>query len=785
MNGKGRKRSLHSLCVFMIMLTVLQLVGCGRTQKEQESTEAPVRQEMSWQGESFAELASLTDGNPIYLAEYQEGIGGLPELPEDMTSKNFEYLGIYQDKVYFFDTCSDSEWIVNEEGSYVLSISKEQYFLSVCDLETGEWECRDMSFDYRPAAGGVSGGELVFFSKDENEESVEHYYAIYMDLDGTVRTMLDIYPAIQEFGMELSPRSIIDFVDCDPRGYLYVKDDKKSRVGVIDGTGTLVSVMEPGLERAEGVGCFLKTRDGIPVFGTSGIKGTDKTTLLFWYDDEKSDMSILGESWYTGVISSTGYMDQYGDVWLSMNGSIVRWNWETGVREKVFDYSSSGISVNQSLKHFVTGEDGRIFMFDLYGDTVQLYGFSETEPDYEGALRIADIYSLQADEFLQSCAAGFSRKNPLWHVGYELADHDRIINEIVAGAGPDMLIVDRDDMETLYEKGVLADLTDVLPEETQEQIFTCVLEAGRIDGRLIGLADYASGWTLYVSGNDWNKHTWSVEEFVDLAESKEGELEALIVAQSPYSQTASGTFNSIALMDMENSPFIDWEKGKCFFGDPLFRRVLALCMRYGKPIDSNYNYMTDQTAYEAAAVQGLKEGHVLAYFGNGIGNVHTFSHEMAMLGDGFYSVGFPTGEKSGAFCATNSFLVVNAKTENPDAVYDFLRHCFSYDTQRSDYANVRKDVTRAFVVQDYDDQWSYSLGGGVSILLESKPNGDSWLEEYLDCMDECVPRPDKSWDVIRMIQEETDYYFNGERDMDQTIDVLQRRVQLYLDEHKQ
>lgn len=784
MNGKGRKRSLHTCCVFMAFILVLSLVGCGKTEAEPERTEAPVRQEMSWQGESFAEPASLTDGNPIYLAEYHESIGGLPELSEDMNSKNFEYLGIYQDKAYFFVTCSNSEWIVNDEGSYVLYISKEQYFVSVFDLKTEAWECREMSFDYRPMAGGISGGELVFFRQDANGESVEHYYAIYMDVDGTVRTMLDLYPAIQEFGMELNPLSIIDFVDCDPRGYLYVKDDKKSRVGVIDGTGTLVGVMEPGLERAEGVGCFIKTRDGIPVFGASGVKGTDKTTLLFWYDDEKSSMSILGEIWYSGVISFAGYMDQYGDAWLILNGGLVRWNWETGVREKVFDYNSSGISVNQSLKHIVTGEDGRIFMFDVYGDIVQLYSFSETEPDYVGAIRIADIYSPQADEFMQSCAAGFSRKNPLCHVGYELADHDRIINEIVAGAGPEMLIVDRNDMETLYEKGVLADLSDVLPQETQEQIFACVLETGRIDGRLIGLADNASGWTLYVSRNDWKKDTWSLEEFVDLAESKEGELEALIVAQSPYSQNAGSTFNSIALMDMENSPFIDWEKGECYFDDPLFRRVLALCMRYGKPVDSSNNYMTDLTAYEAAAVQDLKEGRALAYSGYGVGSVHTFSHEMAMLGDDFYSVGFPTGESSGAFCANNRFLVVNAKAENLDVVYDFLRHCYTYDTQRSDYANVRKDVIRDFVGQGYDGQWSYSVGGGVAILLESKLNGDSWLEEYLDCMDECVPRPVKSWDVIRMIQEETDYYFDGERNMDQTIDVLQRRVQLYLDEHK-
>lgn len=788
MKGKAHKRTLRAICVFTALLMAFQLIGCGDNAEDKPGeTDAPVRQEAIWQGESFGEIVSVTEGSPVYLVEYQEGIENLPDLSgEDFNSNRFQYLGCYQDKIYLLTTCTNSEWAKQEDGSLTLLISSQKYFISTYDLNTKVPTCEEITFDFSPWGGAVTGdGELVFFNLVSNEEVVEHYYAVYMDLSGTVRTMLDLYPAMLEYGLELTPNLLFDCVDYDSRGYLYVRDQKKPSVGVIDESGALLDTMEISLERADAALCAMKTRDGAAVFAATGIKGTEKVTTLFWYDDEKPGISILGDIGFGGEIAaSLRYMNQYEEIYYSTGSNLIRWNWKTGVREKIFNCSANGIGTNYSQKYCVTNEDGQLFLLDLYGSTAQLYSFSETEPVYEGIIRIADIYSIQADEFIQSCAAGFSRKNPLYHVGYELADRDRIINEIVSGNGPEMLIMDREDMETLYEKGVLVDLSDVLPAETQEQIFSCVLEAGRIDGKLIGLADGASGWTLYVSKDVWQKDTWSVEEFVNLVESKEGELDDIIVGQSPGSQTPSSIFNSIVLMDLKNSPFIDWENGKCYFDGPLFRRVLELAMRYGKPVDSSYNYMTDIDAFEAAAVREIKEGRALAYEGHGIGSINMFSQEMAKLGDDFFSVGFPTGERSGAFCGTNSFLVVNARAENMDAIYYFLRHCYDYDTQRTDHANVRKDVTREFVVQEYDGHWAYSEGGGVFLMLESKPNGDSWLEEYLECMDECVPRPMKSSDVWSMIREEMAYYFDGVRDMDQTIDILQRRVQLYLDEHK-
>ena len=615
MKGKAHKRTLRAICVFTALIITFQLTGCGDNAGDKpEETNVPVRQEALWQGESFGEIAPVTEGSPVYLVEYQEGIENLPDLSkEDFNDANFQYLGCYQDKLYILANCYHSELVEQEDGSLITLITDQKYFISTCDLNTKERTCAEVKFDFLPLWGGaVAGdGELVFFNQVSNEESVEHYYAVYMDLSGNVDTMLDIYPAMEEFGVD--PNKMLGYVEYDTRGYFYVRDPKRSRVAVIDKTGALIDTMELTLERAEAVAGFMKTWDGTVVFEATGIKGTEKVTTLFWYDDEKSGISILGDIGSGGEVVSQRYINQYGEIYYSTGSNLVRWNWKTGVREKVFNCSENGLNRGVFSKYCITNGAGQLFLLDVSGEISQLYTFSETEPVYEDTIRIADISSLQVDEFVQSCAASFSRKNPLYHLECELADHDRIMNEIVSGNGPELLVVNREDMETLYEKGVIENLSDVLSEETREQIYASVLEAGQISGKQVGLAWSGSGFTLYVSKDVWQKDTWSVEEFVSLTEEREGELDDIFVGLTPWYQSPFMTFRYIAMMDLKNSPFIDWEKGECYFDSELFRKVLELSVRYGKVVE-NFS-VNDQDAFQNAGIQELKEGRAMAYAG--------------------------------------------------------------------------------------------------------------------------------------------------------------------------
>ena len=89
-----------------------------------------------------------------------------------------------------------------------------------------------------------------------------------------------------------------------------------------------------------------------------------------------------------------------------------------------------------------------------------------------------------------------------------------------------------------------------------------------------------------------------------------------------------------------------------------------------------------------------------------------------------------------------------------------------------------------FTVYDEDSShpWQFSMGDGTFAMLEVKPDGSSWEQEYLDLLNSCVCA-NGGMEVIReIIMEECDGYFYGDKDIQQTVDVIQKRVQLYLDE---
>ena len=57
------------------------------------------------------------------------------------------------------------------------------------------------------------------------------------------------------------------------------------------------------------------------------------------------------------------------------------------------------------------------------------------------------------------------------------------------------------------------------------------------------------------------------------------------------------------------------------------------------------------------------------------------------------------------------------------------------------------------------------------------------MEDYIAVPDSCVPRPSRYITIANIVLEEVEPYFAGVKNMDTVIDIIQNRVQLYLDEN--
>ena len=786
-SSAGRVFAVPVNGVLLEFLFLCLLTGCGKGTSDGGGQ--PVispKEEFLWQQQELAEATDITDGNPIFIVDYQEGLIQKPDFDYDWSTINF--YGQVNDRLYIL-----GEYIKYDEEDNVLKLKEKKYFLNSYDLNSKERQCTELVFDiselpYFYISGGEVTGEdeIVFFYPYVDGETVENYYAVYTNTQGELLRIQDIYPAIKEFGIELKAAMVFSGMVGDGRGYLYVCDPKLPRVGVIDETGTLIDTMEVMGDYDSGPSCSMRSPEGIPIFEL--CNAMERESILFWYDTEKPGMHTLTRTSYIGMNSRC--MNQYGEIYYNLLENIVRWDGASGKKEWVFDCKSNGIGANSYMLKLLTGSGGNLYAMEYSGGTYCLYEFSEVPLEKASSITLTNLRGVYDDD-LRACAASFSRKNPSSQIEYDGPDdaadwtekeayRDRVIAEIVSGKGPEMLLVQGRDLKLLYEKGVLADISDVFPAETKEQIFSSFLEAGTFDGKLVGLANVSGIQTVFVSKDVWTKDTWTVEEFVQLAEEREGELETLFVGGF------YGSFYNIAMMDLENTPFIDWEKKKCYFDGELFRKVLELSMKYSNT-DGNGSFMNSSNYYENERQQreALRSGKALAYVDNFIKDLAGFSRDTAMLGEDYVCVGFPTDSGNGTyFYSTSTYLVVNKAAENKDAIYQFIQYLYSEKNQRSfGSGTVRKDVLSSYVVYpDWTTGAEFSRGNGVYEPLDCKPDGTSYLEEYLEFVETCVRQPLGTEAVEDIILEEVSHYFDGEKDIDKTVDAIQRRVQVYLDE---
>ncbi|MDY6104668.1 MAG: hypothetical protein SPI28_09090 [Acetatifactor sp.] len=83
-----------------------------------------------------------------------------------------------------------------------------------------------------------------------------------------------------------------------------------------------------------------------------------------------------------------------------------------------------------------------------------------------------------------------------------------------------------------------------------------------------------------------------------------------------------------------------------------------------------------------------------------------------------------------------------------------------------------------------EDSFLHIPGERAWIKLAGKPDGTTYLQEYLELMDSCVARPDIVEEISAIAKEEAMGYFYGSKSPEAVADIIQSRVSLLLQENK-
>lgn len=370
---------------------------------------------------------------------------------------------------------------------------------------------------------------------------------------------------------------------------------------------------------------------------------------------------------------------------------------------------------------------------------------------------------------------------------------NRILAQMTMGKGPDILYVSREDMILLQEKGLLLDISDMISDEVREQLIPGVLELGCTGGELVGLVPEVNFSTMVTSRRTWDQDGWTVEEFIEQIEEK-GDWEYLL----DYSGGAAGGkyfFNYIIPGQLEPLSLLDLQQGTCDFNNEKFLHILEFCKKYASLEQGAEDAFWNRAESIRKLVEGESGAAVTGYYG-----MYGFCTVMAQYGDECRIVGYPAGEGSGNYVDSYSYgyLVVNAATKQQEEIRKYFDLLLNIDNQMdTSGCSVRMDVLSSYRVipNAVVDRGQYSLihynpndpeKARYYVIEDNgiKLDATSWLEEFLEFVKSCTPEPYCPPQIRNILIEEGSAYFESDKSAEETADIIQRRVQLYLDENK-
>ncbi len=782
----GRKYIVLSL----ILAVSIALPGCGpektRDGETQSALSNPPAQTIDWDAYRISAPGSVENGELWHLAEYHDDWVTRPE--GDYNAGFSLYAGLWGGTIYGMFSYSHEN---PENGD-----CGELYHMNIFDARTGQSLCAALD----PAGWGLPENSLlvdmdmadeelaVFLARsfEENGLPISCCSLVFYHTKEGVQRTLDLLPALASAGITQSTGFHLDSTQknilCDREGRCYLLWE--NRLLVVDTDGTLLYNMEQ--DTGVTLSCLCKTPEGFPVFVRTDA---DSRVSTYWlYDCGVGEMRSLGET--KSLTLRFGCMDSQGNLYYFSNDKIVKWNIQSGKREIIFDCGAGNICSNtNALKVTAIRENGDLVIMDSIAENNNIYVLTPTPPKVDRTLTL--VSACPGTQLEQTAASLFSMKNP--GVKIEFSEYEssgtatradwetytaNLVNRIVAGDAPDMFIVPEETMHILYEKGALADLTDMIPHQVQEQVFDCVWNAGTIDGKLTGLTTQLSCSSILVSDTLWSKDTWTLEDILALAEeeTQTGTLQGLIPLKG-YNPQATDVLQWLALKNLDAS-FVDMESGVSHFDSPAFRKLLEYCKNTPVPA-------SNPDSQDTAPARSVQSGEYLAYACD-IYDIADFSFQMSLFGNDYHWVGVPTRGECGNQVYATTFLVVSKDSPNMDLIREFLPTLYGDEVERMYPDNcLRKDVLRERVTgaSEWDARAQFRMGEGVCLMLECKPDGSSYVEDYIAFMDSCVLMPFGDDTIASIVLEEVPAYFSGDKNLDVVISVIQSRVQLYLDEN--
>ena len=372
---------------------------------------------------------------------------------------------------------------------------------------------------------------------------------------------------------------------------------------------------------------------------------------------------------------------------------------------------------------------------------------------------------------LQEAVADFNGKND----GITIIIHDYceenisdgiscLYDDILTGKGPDIIIFSTDEMdvEVLTEKGAIENLIPYLEKSDvigEEDIVDSAYQVLTADGGLYMLPTNFVLYTL-ITKEKWcsNKENFTFEEALR------------------------------AVRECEEDPMISRD---------LFLQEGAICGGYSGETEDNrleqYIKIAEQLPQQAMFQTNdllMREGKI-PFNLECIGDMQQYLYKKSVWGEDAVYTGFPGAEGKGRIFIFDNCFAINSQSAHKEEAWKFVESYFTEEGQKTIAPNWNFSILQDVLDQQLSDSrkqeyyqtsdgkreklpiLTYEIGGTYENVYAAQ---DEDIQDVREMINNTKVMQRSDLPFIGITQEETLYYFNGEKSIEETAAAIRNKI---------
>lgn len=738
------KKSLFVCLAFLLIC----LTACSGNGKEDVTTQEVSEETFfTWREQNFNIADSVTANQTIWTDKFSLIDVSSILKPEDEIFQCV-FLGKVGEEVYYLY----DRWNPNQKENTYTCVSynisdgsqtvKCEFTMSGLGYEARSY----LMFGACITEAGTLILDTEMYYSDEGTELVRKRIWTYVESNKIIKE-IDMTSFLSENGL-FAPLGFIgtgeNQVCVTEDGLIYYMpiniDGDVSYIYAFDGEGTLLTEYKVPMYCR--VCRPIKTEDGDYLFAVAC--DSEKRTTFMYYDKDRNAFLNKANIENYSIVTTVGMHGK--TIYYSTPTKVISWDVVTGERNECYNLGEMGLYNQQSFSMLWLNQGLYIRFKDDAGEW--LVSTSPSELINDSSIVVADVYGKSQRIKLAVTTAKMQNRNTdisLVSAKSE-ADKTRIYTELATGKGPDVMLVSRDDMYNLAAKGLLADMEEIIGESNKNRLISSATEVGTVDGVFYGVPQGVALISLQVYKDTIEGDTWSYEQFTDAVLS--GKIyPGIKIGESLCSSAVS--FKILTQLNLSDSFFIDWENKQSRFFSPDVKRFIEalgdiqLINMLDTDVDMKNVYFSD--SIDLLTVESFRSEN-----NDEEENIDYFDY---IENSGYKYIGFPTSGGNGNFLEDNGVIVVNANTTHKEEVRRFIE-CFLSD-----------DVQKKNISGDY-----YLSVTGYGI------------DDFVPYIENSVPIPSENSVIRDIVFQEITSYFAHDKTLEQALEIIDSRVQLYLDE---